>query len=167
MFVWPYGASSTFVPYSDLASRSLPCTTSAATGVPSVVLPQSLGLEQVRQFLVLRNAEQKAEFDAYTDRLIEQLATTEPDQDADKIRSKWLYLVLIWIFEHRESYPDPLQTVEEVYADFGYPERIADFVRYMPMNEPDLVSRELNEQRLYEKWKRYVDEEAAKYVSPR
>src|SRR6185436_16413758 len=32
----PYGASSTFVPYSDIASRSLPSTTSAATGVPSV-----------------------------------------------------------------------------------------------------------------------------------
>jgi len=39
----PYGASSTFVPYSDIASRSLPSTTSAVTGVPSVVLPQPLG----------------------------------------------------------------------------------------------------------------------------
>jgi len=101
-----------------------------------------------------------------TQALVEQLASTEPDQDAGKIQSKWLYLVLAWIFEHRENYPDPLQTVEEVYADFGHPERIADFVRYMPMNEPDLGSRELNEQRLYEKWKRYVDDEAANYLSP-
>ena len=76
----PYGASSTFVPYSDIASRSLPSTTSAATGVPSVVLPQPLGLEQVHQFLLLRNAERKAEFDAYTDRLMKigVLASTAP-----------------------------------------------------------------------------------------
>jgi hypothetical protein len=99
-----------------------------------------------------------------TQTFVEQLSITEPDQDANEIQSKWLYLVLAWMFENRESYPDPLQTVEEVYTDFGYPERIAEFVRYMPMNEPDLGSRDLNERRLYERWKRYLDDEAVKRV---
>jgi hypothetical protein len=95
--------------------------------------------------------------------LVEQLASAEPQQDANEIRDKWLYLVLAWIFEHRASYPDPLQSVDEVYADFGYPTRIASFVRYMPSDEPDLGSLELNEKRLYDKWKHYLDEVSVEY----
>jgi hypothetical protein len=96
--------------------------------------------------------------------LVEQLANTEPAQDADRIRDKWLYLVLAWIFEHRASYRDPLQTVEEVYADFGYPPHIAGFVRYMPSDEPDLGSQDVNERRLYQKWRQYLDEASAEYA---
>jgi hypothetical protein len=96
--------------------------------------------------------------------LVEQLSNAEPQQDAGEIRDKWLYLALAWIFEHRASYPDPLQTVEEVYADFGYPPRIAGFVRYMPADEPDLGSRELNERRLHDKWRRYLDEASTEYA---
>jgi hypothetical protein len=74
-------------------------------------------------------------------------------------------LVLAWIYEHRGAFLDPLQTVEEVYADFGYPERIAGFVRYMPMDGPDLGSREANEQRLMERWKEYLDATAPTYAA--
>lgn len=102
--------------------------------------------------------------DEPTRALVEQLASAEPPEASDEIQDKWLYLVLAWIFEHRASYPDPLQTVEEVYADFGYPPRIASFVRYMPADEPDLGSRERNERRLHEKWKRYLDEASAPYA---
>ena len=52
----------------------------------------------------------------------------------------------------------------EVYSDFGYPPRIAGFVRYMPAEQPDLGSRELNEQRLYENWKRYLDQTSPEYM---
>jgi hypothetical protein len=93
-----------------------------------------------------------------------QLASAEPPQDSDKVRDKWLYLVLAWIYEHQASYADPLEVVEEVYADFGYPSRIAGFVRYMPADEPDLGSHELNEARLYEKWKCYLDEASVAYA---
>ena len=96
--------------------------------------------------------------------LVEQLAKTQPEQNAEEIRDKWLYLTLAWIFEHRTTYRDPLQTVEEVYADFGYPARIAGFVRLMPADDPDLGSRELNERRLYQKWRTYLDEVSAEYA---
>jgi hypothetical protein len=95
--------------------------------------------------------------------LVEQLAAAEPQQDPDIIRSKWLYLALAWIFEHKDNYPDPLRTVEEVYADFSYPDAVASFVRYMPMDELDLGSREANERRLYEKWKRYLENASSEY----
>ncbi|MCB9913053.1 MAG: hypothetical protein H6827_08665 [Planctomycetes bacterium] len=35
---------------------------------------------------------------------------------------------------------------------------MASFVRYMPKVGPDSGSREANERRLFERWKRYVDE---------
>ena len=89
---------------------------------------------------------------------VRALAAREHEQSPQEIRAKWLYVVLAWIFEHRDEYPDPLRAVEEVYADFDYPEQIADFVRYMPNSDPDLGSREQNEARLFEKWLSYLQE---------
>jgi hypothetical protein len=93
--------------------------------------------------------------------IVEQLAQSEPEPPENEIRDKWLYLVLAWIYERRDEISDPLQRVEEVYADFDYPERIATFVRYMPMDGEDLGSREANERRLFERWKRYLDQAAS------
>lgn len=90
--------------------------------------------------------------------LVKQIADRAPQCSEDEVRGKWLYLVLAWIYERRHEISDPLQRVEEVYADFRYPERIASFVRYMPMVGPDLGSREANESRLLERWKQYVDD---------
>ena len=101
--------------------------------------------------------------DAPTLRLVEGLADVEPMGNEKEIRDKWLYLALSWIYEHRDDYPDPLQRVEEVYADFGYPEEVAKFVRYMPMDGPDPGSREAAEQRLFERWKHYIDETEPSY----
>ena len=66
-------------------------------------------------------------------------------------------MVLNWVLEHKELYPDPLETVEIIYADFDYPEVISKFVRYMPMNEESLGSPELNMERLYRKCKNYLE----------
>jgi len=98
--------------------------------------------------------------------LVDQLADGEPQSAENEIRDKWLYLVLAWIYEHRDECPDPLQTVEEVYADFGYPEQVGGFIRYMPMDGPDLGSKDANERRLFERWKRYLDETALAYDGP-
>jgi hypothetical protein len=97
--------------------------------------------------------------------LVERLAAAEPEQPEDELRNKWLYLTLAWLYEQRENLPDPLQTIEVVYADFGYPKAIAGFVRYMPkpMDEPDLGSREANEHRLLARWRQYVDSMAKRY----
>ena len=96
--------------------------------------------------------------------LVEQLAAGEPEPVENEPLEKWLYLTLAWLYEKRAALPDPLQTVEEVYADFGYPEAIAGFVRYMPMDGPDLGSREANETRLMDRWKEYLDSMSARYM---
>jgi hypothetical protein len=94
---------------------------------------------------------------------VDKLAAHEPEEPVEEIRAKWLCLVLASIFEHRNEYDDPFRAVEEVYADFDYPARITGFIRYMPSEEPDLGSRQLNEARLYDKWKSYFQECSKKY----
>jgi hypothetical protein len=98
--------------------------------------------------------------------LVEKVAAAEPKQDADRVRSKWLYLALAWMFEHQQNYADPLGMVEEAYADFGYPEEVAAFVGYMPMDGPDLGSREANQRRLYENWRRYLENASREFGKP-
>ncbi len=91
--------------------------------------------------------------------LVNALADRETLTLDSRVSEKWVFLVLAWLFEHRNGLPDPLQAVENVYAEFDYPEGVAGFVRYMPSDEPDLGSQERNERRLMQKWERFLDEQ--------
>lgn len=95
---------------------------------------------------------------------VQRLASAEQSEDPSDVRRKWAYLALAWIFEHRAHYPDALDLVEKVYADLDYPEQVAPFVRYMPSDEPDLGSRERNEQRLISKWADYLRAESVRFA---
>jgi hypothetical protein len=91
--------------------------------------------------------------------ILDRLAAKAIDDDEDKIRDKWLYLRLAWLFENRSSLADPLEAVEEVYSDFDYPEDVAHFVRYMPATDgydPSAHSDEENHSRLISKWRNYL-----------
>jgi len=96
---------------------------------------------------------------------IDKLAEAESVEDNEVIIEKWLYLLLTWIYENRENYDDPLSMVEQLYGEFDYPDSIINFVRYMPTDEPSLGSLELNEARLYDKWKDYLNEQKGKFTS--
>ena len=69
---------------------------------------------------------------------------TEPD-----ITKPWLFLLLSYLFENKETFEDPLSLIEELYSDFDYPEEIAPLVRYMPVAEGIVGSEEL----LIDNWK--------------
>ncbi|MVP02568.1 DUF2247 family protein [Paenibacillus lutrae] len=77
--------------------------------------------------------------------------------------NKFLYLLLNWVYTHKESYSDPFDVVEVIYGDFDYPEEIAGFVRYMPTAEPVYQSLQLNRERMYRNWEQYLKEQRAKY----
>lgn len=96
--------------------------------------------------------------------LVSRLADSENASAEESVRAKWLYLVLAWLFENRGSVSDPLGMVEEVYSDFDYPREVAAFVRSMPMVGPDLGNREQNEARLYDYWKRYLDDAGKRFA---
>lgn len=95
---------------------------------------------------------------------VQRLASAERIEDPLDARRKWAYLALAWIFEHRAHYLDALDLVEKVYADLDYPEQVAPFVRYMSSDEPDLGSRERNEQRLINKWADYLRAESVRFA---
>lgn len=97
--------------------------------------------------------------------LVFRLAQAETPPPPECVREKWLYLVLAWLFENRESLVDPLGIVEEVYSDFDYPREVASFVRYMPMVGSNLGNREQNEARMFEYWKAYLDTAGKQFMT--
>lgn len=64
---------------------------------------------------------------------------------------KWALILAAFISE--SDVADKLEAIEEVYSSIDYPEELAEFIRYMPMNGPDLGSKEANESRMLESLK--------------
>ncbi|EGL19879.1 MULTISPECIES: DUF2247 family protein [unclassified Paenibacillus] len=95
----------------------------------------------------------------YIDELLNQIY----EQDGSSSRDKFLFLLLNWIFEHKELYLDPLEMVENIYADFNYPEKISEFVRYMPSKRTITSLVKLNTAYLYNRWKEFLEQERVKY----
>jgi hypothetical protein len=95
--------------------------------------------------------------------LVDRLAELEPGYDEALATSKWLLLVLLWVYSRRDLFPDPLATAEIVYSDFGYPKRMAPFIRYMPA-PPGAVGRTQEERvdRMLAAWVDFMREEAAR-----
>ena len=108
--------------------------------------------------------------DEYSDSLVELASLNEGDSVRDYVlelanldvntttdpESKWLYVLLSWVYENRRSFEDALQVVELIYADFNYPQSIEPFVRYMPSDNPSLGNTERDIEMLYEEWKAYL-----------
>ena len=91
--------------------------------------------------------------------LLRVLASNEPDDAVISSETKWLFLMLAWLFENRDSVSDPLGEVEIIYADFDYPAEIESFVNYMPVTDgydPSKHSTEENKARLFSKWEQYL-----------
>lgn len=94
-----------------------------------------------------------------------ELTLLEDYESDEEIKSKWLYALLNHIYINKNKYEDALDIVEQIYSDFAYPMEISGFVRYMPMDDGgDLGSCKLNEARLYDKWKKYLEENRKKYL---
>jgi len=87
--------------------------------------------------------------------LVEKLSGNEDYQDGNSIEEKWLYIILLWLYENRDTIDDPLEKVEIVYADFNYPLSISSFVRYMP-SEGSNQSSQTGVSFLYEQWKEFL-----------
>ncbi|WP_341684048.1 DUF2247 family protein [Nocardia farcinica] len=54
------------------------------------------------------------------------------DQLIDRDDRVWTYLALAWVHENQEEFDDPLKTVDLIFADFGYPQDVGEFVTFMP-----------------------------------
>jgi hypothetical protein len=79
--------------------------------------------------------------------------TTRQEQE------RWLFLLLKWAYENRSSIPYPLGVVDELYAEFGYPENMESFVAFLPPKdgwEPMKHTATENENRLLTNWETYL-----------
>ncbi|OEH82143.1 hypothetical protein BCR26_14350 [Enterococcus rivorum] len=72
--------------------------------------------------------------DEYEDILpyIHELINLEDSEDNSMIQDKWRYVILKELYSKKSTYEDFNEKVEEVYADFDYPEDMAGFIGYMP-----------------------------------
>lgn len=99
--------------------------------------------------------------------ILEKLSVNPNYENYDK--GKWLFIILKKLYESKDSFDDPLEEIEKIYADFDYPEEIESFVRYMPIhdNKEDTSfssSKEDNIQRIYSNWVKYLEIKKAEFI---
>lgn len=92
------------------------------------------------------------------------IAKCELPVDKKTVKSKWLYILLKLLYERRANFSDPFGIVEQIYADFEYPEEIQRFVRWFPADPP--LPPEASESeyvtRMERSWEEYLKETAMK-----
>jgi hypothetical protein len=84
---------------------------------------------------------------------------SDPDAEPERV---WLYLALAWLHDHKDQYADPLQIIEMLYSDFGYPTDIEGLVRFMPPPPGSPTGVEAIEARWSEYLQRRLDEYATR-----
>ena len=94
------------------------------------------------------------------DGVLEKLESfAEPD--LEDCKAHWWYLLLLWVYKNRSIYDDPLSIVEEIYAEFEYPERMASIIRYMPSDSNYAGGQE----KLMENWRSLLEAVAESFVA--
>lgn len=92
--------------------------------------------------------------------LVEKLAHAEPESSLEQLKKKWLCLILAWLYESRTEFGDPFDLIDEIYANFDYPEEIKGLVSYMPVSESTSTppyNSETPKERMLRLWKEYVE----------
>ena len=75
-------------------------------------------------------------------------------------QEKWQFLLLKWVYENRNLFSYPFGVVDELYAEFGYPESVESFVAFLPPKdgwEPLKHTATENENRLLKNWRVYIE----------
>lgn len=94
--------------------------------------------------------------DDYEDILpyIHELSKLESFEENDFIKDKWRYGILKELHDKKSDYDNFNEKVEEVYADFDYPEDMAGFIGYMPS---------IDGKNMEESWQEYLSSSKEKY----
>jgi hypothetical protein len=74
-------------------------------------------------------------------------------------QSKWLFLLLKWVFENQKLFVDALAVVADLYVQFGCPADVEPFVYYLPSRDewdPLKHSREENLNRMMLHWEQFL-----------
>ena len=72
--------------------------------------------------------------------------------EVNDMKESWVFLVFSWIYMNLSNFKDPFMVAEELYADFDYPEEVAQIIRYMPTKCEAIGS----EDALYKNWEKLI-----------
>lgn len=75
----------------------------------------------------------------------------------EPVPRKYCDLLLTWVYKNQSLYADPLLVAVFIYEDFDTPKEVSRFIRYMPMQEEMLGSKQLCERRMMAHWGEYVE----------
>lgn len=108
----------------------------------------------------------KSDFDGNeVKNILRNLVKEEAEFTEDYYYHKWVYIISKQLYENRLLYSDPLKTIEDFYNNFGYPNEISDFIRYMPSDKSIPGNKEYNDTLLYKNWLDYLKINGKKYKS--
>lgn len=93
------------------------------------------------------------------DEIVETLALRNPTLE-DQSPRRWMFLTLLWLYENKDHIENVFGALEEVYADFDYPEEICSFAPIHPWEngyDPSAHTTEENQKRWLRNWKEYLN----------
>ena len=97
--------------------------------------------------------------------LARQLAATEPAVDEAYLKRKWLYLVTARLAQTKEEQTEFWKVIEEIYAEFDYPQEMRSFVPYEPPDGNDTGHYQTPYARLESNLQKYLSQAGAEFRS--
>ena len=134
-----YGYANRWISSADVVELALGC-----------VVPADSKMESVEDISLLLSDE--------LDRLPDLM-----DRLVDRDDRVWTYLALAWVHENQAEFDDPFGTVDLIFADFGYPHDVGDFVTFMPPSSGGVAGYP----GLRERWWKYLEEKRSEFLVAR
>ncbi len=88
-----------------------------------------------------------------------------PKKEKRDSQDKIMYVLLSWVFDHKDEYEDPLLVIEAIYEDFNSPVEISEFTRKIPDIEDESVTFEQEMEIFYENWSKYLREQKTRFMT--
>jgi len=96
---------------------------------------------------------------------IDELAKKISEEDKRNSVDKWMFILLKWVYDHKDDFDDPFEITTIICGNFGYPDNITHFAwKYAPIRGSDLGSTK-NVERAYQQWREFIDTEAKRWKS--
>lgn len=103
-----------------------------AVRVAEAVLSRGTALPEAVEELALLLRDERYRVAELVGAAAEELSSRKVPVASEDPSRIWLYFALAWLYEHRVDFVEPLEVVEQLYADFEYPSEIQGLVRFMP-----------------------------------
>ena len=94
---------------------------------------------------------------------LSELSSEIPEKNKDETKEKIMYIILNWLYEHKENYCNPLKVIEIIYDDFDFPKSIMNLIQYMPSAEINSINTEQKSDINYYLWSDYLCKQKIKY----